>query len=116
MKKETDYGRTEGQKNNDRAVYHEKRAAPERNLTPTITGCDSGQTTDRKEDDSFGKKPNHHRVISGSDRPIKFQDKQPSEIRLRFKKNLQADFLNLQAEFMDHYLDVNSKITEESTE
>jgi hypothetical protein len=43
---------------------------PDKNLTPTITGCDSGQTTDRKEEDSNSQKLYNH-VPSESDLHIK---------------------------------------------
>lgn len=84
-------------------AQHQDKLLPEKNLTPTITGCDSGQTTDRKEEESIGKTSNN-RATSENDRHQNQPDKQPSEIRLRLQKNLQPDLLNMQSDFMDHYL------------
>ena len=57
--------------------------------TPTIAGCDSGQTTDRKEEDQSSYNGIRFVPSEGElhSRPL---DKEPSELRLKFKKNLQA--------------------------
>jgi hypothetical protein len=61
-------------------------ALPDKNLTPTITGCDSGQTTDRKEEDSSSQL--NVRLPSESDFRVTYAEKETSEMRLKLKTNL----------------------------
>jgi hypothetical protein len=63
-----------------------RSALPDKNLTPTITGCDSGQTTDRKEEDSSSQL--NVRLPSESDFRVAYAEKETSEMRLKLKANL----------------------------
>lgn len=84
-----------------------RSALPDKNLTPTITGCDSGQTTDRKEEDTSSQL--NHRFPSDSDFRLGQAEKESSELRLKFKNNLQSN------NSLENYLVKNSRASEENS-
>ena len=83
-----------------------RSAYPDKNLTPTITGCDSGQTTDRKEEDSSSQL--NHRLPSESDLRVGHIEKESSELRLKLNNNLQGN------NSLENYLVKNSRASEEN--